>query len=71
MTDTKELEKIMERSDISISFISENIGIENESFSRKMNNICEFSASEIVCMKQVLNLSNEERDKIFLHERLN
>ena len=65
MTDTEELEEMMIRSNASHSFISEKIGITNKAFSMKMQNISEFLASEIVCVKQILNLSNLERDRIF------
>ena len=65
MTDTEALEEMMIRSNASISFISEKIGITNKAFSMKMHNISEFLASEIVSVKQILNLSNLERDRIF------
>ena len=65
MTDTEALEEMMIRSNASVSFISEKIGITNKAFSMKMQNISEFLASEIVCVKQILNLSNLERDRIF------
>ena len=65
MTDTEALEEMMIRSNASISFIYEKIGITNKAFSMKMHNISEFLASEIVSVKQILNLSNLERDRIF------
>ena len=65
MTDTEALEEMMIRSNASISFVSEKIGITNKAFSMKMHNISEFLASEIVSVKQILNLSNLERDRIF------
>lgn len=36
-----------------------------------MNNETEFKASEISCLKEILGLSSEERDAIFLQTRLN
>ena len=71
MTDTVALEKVMIRSNISVSFISGTFGTKNEAFLLKRSNVCEFLASEIVYMKQMLNLTNTERDKIFLNEKLN
>lgn len=65
MTDTVALEKVMIQLNISVSFISGTLGIENEAFLLKRSNICEFLASEIVYMKQMLNLTNTEWDKIF------
>ncbi len=65
MTDTVALKKVMIRLNISVSFISGTLGIKNGAFLLKMSNICEFLASEIVYMKQMLNLTNTERDKDF------
>ena len=65
MTDTEALEEMMIRSNASVSFISEKIGITNKAFSMTLQNISEFLASEAVCVTQILNLSNLERDRIF------
>lgn len=65
MTDTNALRDRITKSGISISFIAREIGISRESFYLKMNNSCEFKASEIACVKRVLNLTNSERDAIF------
>ena len=65
MTDTVALEKVMAHSNISVSLISGTLGITNEAFLLKKSNSCEFLASEIVCMKEMLKLTNLERNKIF------
>lgn len=70
MTDTVALKKVMIRLNISVSFISGTLGITNEAFLLKMSNICEFLASEIVYMKQMLNLTNTERDKDFFKRKV-
>lgn len=63
-------EKIVE-SGMSIVHIAKKIGITREGFYKKMNNETEFKASEIQKLKEVLLLSNEERDSIFFSNKLN
>ena len=41
------------------------IGITYQGFLKKINNESEFKASEIQGLKELLNLTDEERDKIF------
>ena len=65
MTDTKMLKKKISDSGISITHIAKKIGITREGFYKKLNNETEFKASEICIIKQILNLSIEERDEIF------
>lgn len=65
MTDSKVLKEKIAESGIPISFIARKIGISREGFYKKLNNETEFKASEISCVKEVLRLSNSERDAIF------
>ncbi|MCU6736461.1 toxin-antitoxin system, antitoxin component, Xre family protein [Diplocloster agilis] len=65
MTDTNALKESIDNSGMSITFIAQKMGITREGFYKKMNNNTEFKASEIARLKQVLNLSNSERDRIF------
>lgn len=70
MTDTNALRKSIQESGVSISFIARKIGITREGFYKKMNNETEFKASEISCLKKVLNLTNSERDAIFFAKQV-
>ncbi|MBQ3584522.1 MAG: helix-turn-helix transcriptional regulator [Lachnospiraceae bacterium] len=67
MTNSQMLKEKICNSGISITYIAEKIGISRESFYKKLNNKTEFKASEMTIIKEVLNLSVEERDKIFFN----
>lgn len=71
MTNTEKLKTVINKSGFKIGFISENLGITREAFYRKMKNETEFKASEIVALKRILNLSDAQRNEIFLNDKLN
>ena len=66
MTDSEALNKVIENSGLKLTFIARALKLSREGFYKKLNNQTEFKASEIVKMQEILNLSNEQRDKIFL-----
>lgn len=66
MTDTKLLREAIDNSGMSITFISNEIGISREALYKKISNTTEFKASEITKLSKILNLSNRARDIIFL-----
>lgn len=63
-------EKIKE-SGMTVKAIAEKSGILRETLYNRLKGNGEFTASEIVSLTKVLNLSISERDKIFLNEKLN
>lgn len=65
MTDSEALNKIIDNSGLKLTFIARALKLSREGFYKKLNNQTEFKASEIVKMQEILNLSNEQRDKIF------
>lgn len=65
MTNTTKLKAKIAEVGISITFIASKIGISREGLYKKINNETEFKASEIATIKDVLRLSNFERDEIF------
>ena len=65
MTDSEALNKVIENSGLKLTFIARALKLSREGFYKKLNNQTEFKASEIVKMQEILNLSNEQRDKIF------
>ncbi len=65
MTNTSLLRAKISESGISISFIAKKMGISREGLYKKVNNETEFKASEIALLKNILHLSNIERDNIF------
>ena len=71
MTDFKLLQEAIDRSGMSITTIANRTGIIRATFYNRMAGNGEFKASEIVSLTKCLNLTREERDKIFLNEKLN
>ena len=71
MTDSEALSKAIENSGLKLTFIANKLELSREGFYKKLNNQTEFKASEIVKLQDILNLSNKERDKIFLQIKLN
>lgn len=69
MTDTKSLKIAIMRADISHEEIAYKLGITRETLWRKINNITEFKAREIMLLRDILHLSNEQRDAIFFSEK--
>lgn len=66
MTNTSLLRKKLDESGYKLRFIAKQLGITYQGFLKKINNETEFKASEIQALKEFLNLTDEERDKIFL-----
>ena len=69
MIDAKMLESYIQKSGLKKSFIAGELGLDRSSFYKKANNQIEFTASEVVKLKDVLNLSRSERDAIFFSKR--
>lgn len=68
MTDTKKLKVAILMAGISHDKIAYQLGIARETLWRKINNITEFKAREIMLLQDILHLSNEERDSIFFSQ---
>ncbi len=71
MTDFEMLESIMKRSGSTIEAISKAAGISRETYYNRKKGIGEFTAKEIVGITNVLRLTTEERDAIFLAGSVN
>lgn len=65
MTNTPLLRKKLDESGYKLRFVAKQLGITYQGFLKKINNETEFKASEIQALKEFLNLTDEERDKIF------
>ena len=65
MSNTALLREKIDESGYKLRFIAKQIGITYAGFLKKINNETEFKASEIQGLKDLLNLTDEERDKIF------
>lgn len=65
VTDEKEFEIMLLKHDTSKRKIADYLGISLSSLYNKLSNISEFKASEIQKISTMLNLTVEEREKIF------
>lgn len=71
MPDIKLLKDKIKESGMTMKAISKKSGILRETLYNRLKGNGEFTASEIVALTRVLNLSMSERDRIFLDEKLN
>lgn len=67
MTNTELLKKKIDESGYKIKFIAEKLGISYYGFLRKVNNDSEFKIKEVQTLCKLLNIRNEEREKIFFN----
>jgi hypothetical protein len=70
MTDTVALKDAIRNSGMSLTYIADTLGITRGALYKKIDNITEFKASEIVTLKRILNLSDKERDDIFFDTKV-
>ena len=66
MTNSLELELQIKRIGISKKDLAKRLGISEMSLFNKIRNETEFKASEIVALTEALNLTQEQRNNIFL-----
>ena len=66
MTDTMLLDEVIAAKGMKYSFLAQALGLSNYGFSKKRYGLSEFTASEVAKLSQVLGLSRDMRDKIFL-----
>ena len=65
MTNSNMLRAKIDESGYKLRFIAGKLGITYQGFLKKINNETEFKASEIQILKELLNLTEEERNEIF------
>lgn len=70
MTDTIRLKQILLEKGITIRGLSALTGIKVQTLSNKINNVTEFTQSELVAIQNALNLSNKQMREIFLVEKV-
>ena len=70
MTDLKLLKNIIDDSGMTMVAISQKTGILRETLYNRLNGKGEFTASEIVSLSKVLNLSSADRAEIFFGEKV-
>lgn len=70
MTNYELLREKIRDSGMTIVAISNKAGILRETLYNRLNGKGDFTASEMMSLAKVLNLSNEERDAIFFAEKV-
>lgn len=70
LTNTEKLEQKIKDSGYRIEYVAEKCGLSSQGLLKKRNNETEFKASEILILKTLLNLTDEETNEIFLLLRL-
>ena len=60
------LEEKLESSGLKKNYIAKTLGLSPQGLSKKRKGTIPFTVREINMMKDILNLTNSERDKIFL-----
>ena len=68
MTNSNMLKSLIKDSGVSLTYIAGKLGITRYAIYKKLDNKSEFKASEIVALKKVLHLTNEQVDEIFFNE---
>ncbi len=68
MPDIKMLKDKITDSGMTVKAVAEKSGILRETLYNRLKGVGEFTASEIVSLSNVLNLSQTERDDIFLNK---
>lgn len=70
MTDTLKLKQILLEKGITIRELAVLTGIKVQTLSNKINNVTEFTQSELAAIQNALNLSNKQMREIFLVEKV-
>lgn len=68
MTNSNMLRAKIDESGYKLRFVAGKLGITYAGFLKKINNETEFKATEIQALKVLLNLTDEQRDRIFFAE---
>ena len=68
MTDTLKLKQILLEKGITIRKLAVLTGIKVQTLSNKINNVTEFTQSELLAIQNALSLSNKQMHEIFLVE---
>jgi len=70
MTDTLKLKQILLEKGITIRELAVLAGIKVQTLSNKINNVTEFTQSELLAIQNALSLSNKQMYEIFLVEKV-
>lgn len=69
MVDNERLKDEVKKCGYKQQYLASKLGLTPNGLSRKLNGVTEFKASEIEALSDLLHLSSEERNSIFLLNR--
>lgn len=64
--DTALLNSYIEKSGLKISYLTEQLGISRQAFDMKRKNVNSFRISEVFVLCNLLGITDEDKEKIFL-----
>ena len=71
MTDTARLNELIKESGLKVGYIANRLGLSQYGFSRKRDNLSEFTPSEINALCDILHITSlEDRFSIFFNEKV-
>ena len=66
MTDTKELERLIDNSGLKKSYIAKTVGLSRQGLANKINNKSPFTSTEISSLCKLLNITSlKDKERIF------
>lgn len=65
-----DLKEIIKNKGFTLGYVSKCLNLSRMGFSNKLNGKTEFYANEIIVLSELLNLSVEEREKIFFTQKV-
>ena len=69
MTNTTLLKKKIDTSGYKVIFLAEKVGLTPQGFYKKLKDGSEWTFSQVMILKDLLHLTNEEVDSIFFNEK--
>jgi DNA-binding phage protein len=70
MTNTTLLKKKIDTSGYKVIFLAEKVGLTPQGFYKKLKDGSEWTFSQVMILKDLLHLTNEEVDSIFFNEKV-
>ena len=70
MVNTELLRSRIRESGFRINFIAGKVGVSYQGFLNKINNLSDFKSEEILSLQKILDLTAEERDRIFFDSKV-
>lgn len=70
MTDTKKLKAMLALKEFTLEKLAEALGVTIATLSYKINNLRQFKITEVQAIKELLDLTPEERDAIFFADNV-